>query len=71
MSWSCVQVLQGMIFVWGSSGPTAMAESEAKMVPGMPDMEQTEATPRRDIDGRFCFNNLPVGAPACLRAYTV
>ena len=55
-----------MVFVWGSSGPNAAAESLAKPVLGMQDMEQTEGVPKRDIDGRPCFNNIPVGAPMCL-----
>lgn len=65
----CMQVLQGMVFVWGSSGPNARAESEARPVPGMPDMESTQTTPKRDIDGRSCVNSLPVSlslVPAAL-----
>ena len=60
-AWPDVQVLQGMLFVWGSSSPYAGLESEAKPVPGMPEMEQTEGTPRLTIDGRRASTTLPVG----------
>ena len=60
------QVLQGMVFVWGSASPNAALESEAKPVPGIPEMEQTEQAPRMTVDGRRAFANLPVGAlPVC------
>ena len=55
-----MQVLQGMIFVWGSSSPYAALESEAKPVPGLPEMEQTEGTPRLTDEGRRAVNTLPV-----------
>ena len=42
-----MQVMQGMVFVWGESGPQAAAEADAMPVPGLPDLEQTEAKPMR------------------------
>ncbi len=48
---SFLQVMQGMIFVWGESGPQAAAEADAMPVPGLPDMEMSEATPTLNRSG--------------------
>lgn len=40
-----------MIFVWGESGPQAAAEADALPVPGLPDMQMTEAKPMHDKNG--------------------
>ena len=53
-------MLQGMVFVWGSASPNAALESEAKPVPGIPEMEQSRETPRMTVDGRRAFTTLPV-----------
>ena len=47
-----LQVMQGMIFVWGDSGPQAAAEADAMPVPGLPDLEQSEAKPMRSKSGQ-------------------
>ena len=47
-----LQVMQGMVFVWGESGPQAAAEADAMPVPGLPDLEQTEAKPMRSKNGQ-------------------
>lgn len=46
------QVMQGMVFVWGESGPQAAAEADAMPVPGLPDLEQSEAKPMRSKSGQ-------------------
>lgn len=43
-----MQVMQGMIFVWGESGPLAAAEADAMPVPGLPDVEMSETHPTLD-----------------------
>lgn len=47
-----LQVMQGMVFVWGESGPQAAAEADAMPVPGLPDLEQSEAKPMRSKSGQ-------------------
>ena len=44
--------MQGMIFVWGESGPQAGAEADAMPVPGLPDVEMSEAHATRDRFGK-------------------
>ncbi len=56
----CMQVLQGMLFVWGCSGPAAAAESEVTPVPVMPDMEASEGTPKRLASGHKAVANFAV-----------
>ena len=46
-----VQVLQGMIFVWGRSGPSAVADAAANPPLGIPDMEMTEGLPLSTVQG--------------------
>ena len=66
---SCyMQVLQGMIFVWGESGALAAAEADAMPVPGLPDVEMSEIHPIRDRFGQShqsfisqYFRELPYG----------
>jgi hypothetical protein len=41
-----------MVFVWGSSGPNAAAESSAQPPRGMPDLERTEGDPLCTADGQ-------------------
>ena len=41
-----------MIFVWGESGPQAGAEADAMPVPGLPDVEMSEAHATRDRFGK-------------------
>ena len=47
-----LQVMQGMVFVWGESGPQAATEADAMLVPGLPDLEQSEAKPMRSKSGQ-------------------
>ncbi len=55
-----VQVLQGMIFVWGKSGPSAVAEAAAKPPLGIPDLEMTEGIPSSTVQGVPMIAFLPV-----------
>ena len=48
---SFMQVLQGMVFVWGESGRQAAAEADAMPVPGLPDVEMSEGHPARGRRG--------------------
>ena len=63
-----MQVMQGMIFVWGESGPRAGAEADAMPVPGLPDVEFSEEHPKLDRFGQPArsfisqyFRELPYG----------
>jgi hypothetical protein len=55
-----MQVMQNMVFVWGSSGAAASAEAEAMPLPIIPDMEATEGTPRRLASGHAAISNFAV-----------
>jgi hypothetical protein len=58
--------MQNLVFVWGSSGPSAAAESSAKPVPAIPDLEQTEGQPQHTSEGDRITQFLPV-SPRLIR----
>lgn len=49
-----------MVFVWGKSGPSAVAEAAAKPPLGIPDMEMTEGIPSSTVQGVPTMAFLPV-----------
>ncbi len=49
-----------MIFVWGSSGPDAAAEAEAKPVPVISDLEVVEGAPGATSSGHKIAPNFTV-----------
>jgi hypothetical protein len=57
-----MQVVQNMIFVWGSSSPGAAEDAEATPVPVISDLEVVEGTPRVTASGHRIVPNFDVSS---------